>query len=240
MPTKKFPKFGLADAIEVASHVYNQNRSCKVSTLATAMNCSEKASGFKQRKFAAKAFALITEDDEQITATDLAVKIVDPYSTEEQISALQQAFSNVDVFREVLDHLPINTPFSRERIGQLAVREFGIPVENKEIFTDVFVTSAETACLLKSDEAGLIRQAALTSDNNGDQGKVQPQVPPQSITSRSNDDKKEVGREDVSMQTQIHANHPFTVNINLNISADTPEHIINIILDRFFPNQGAE
>jgi len=223
---QKYPKFSLGDTLSVAEAVYKQNKSCKKSQLATALGYSETTSIFQVKTAAAKWYGLLTEEKGIVKCTSTAINIFAPYSTEEKQQALQKAFRSFDTFQQLLDHLPVDTKMSKDRIATLAERECNINVDGKDAFVGIFLESATFCKLLEEVGDGFFQKPALTASTEVEPTGTIPSLITQAAIAE--------GDIPTSQTTIIQADSagcrvsspPVTFNININVDANTTPEVI--------------
>lgn len=248
MPGQKFPKYPLEDALIVAQAAHQQGKACKLTTLAAALNYTPKTGAFKQKKAAAAWFGLIeVRDDDTVLATELAKRIISPLNDAEHQRALAQAFLDYDLFNELYNHIPTGVDLPAQRIANIAERECGIEVDNKEAFVKVFAQSGEFAgvltkksedcsVLFKPRDGGALELAPSTSDRNPLQSDEAPVVgqPASSIDSQGQQTRPNISIGSHFRATGLSAGG---VNVTLNIAANTPVEVVQLILDRILPDR---
>lgn len=239
MAGQKFPKYPLEDAVMVARAAYQQGKACKLSTLAAALNYTPSTGTFKQKKAAATWFGLIEiRDDETVTATDLARSIISPLDDAEQTRARAQAFLKYELFSRFYSHIPTGVDLTIQRMANIAERECGIEVDNKEAFVRVFAQSGEFAgVLIKKTEDYSVMYKPHGGDNFEPTLSGSATLPsgaeenPAAQGAFDSQDKQTLVVDEPRSTPQI-TGFPTGLSVTLNVSSDTPIEVVQLILDR--------
>lgn len=148
------PPTSITTAITVpeAIHENNAGRPINRLLLAEAMGYSPSSSGFRDRIASSAKYGL-TEGNfhsEEISLTDLGVALTRPRNAEERIHALRNAFRQVDLFSDLLDHFA-NRPLPEvEFLKNTVVREpFSIDPAWAEAASAAFTEDARCVGFLR-------------------------------------------------------------------------------------------
>lgn len=142
-----FPKYSLADSIEVPKAIYVQGGgACTLEHLATYLGYKGTNNGaFASKLGAARAFGLVQKSGHLFQATPLAHSILSPTYPHEAKKALVEAFFNPELFRRVHDDFK-----GRELPPEFGMKnamrnQYGILTSRVDLAYRVLMDSAETA-----------------------------------------------------------------------------------------------
>ncbi|WP_157572105.1 hypothetical protein [Hydrogenophaga taeniospiralis] len=142
-----FPKYSLADSIEVPKAIYVQGGgACTLEHLATYLGYKGTNNGaFASKVGAARTFGLVQKSGNLFQATPLAHTILSPTYPHEAKNALVEAFFNAELFRRVHDDFK-----GRELPPEFGMKnamrnQYGILPSRVDLAYRVLIESAETA-----------------------------------------------------------------------------------------------
>ena len=161
-----FPVVPLSDAARIIKVAGESGFEHATASFATYMGHSTINSGaFRQRLAAFRDWELISGRGDMLALTEVAKRIAMSTDEAEECQALQQAFKNCDVFDGLHQKMAKGQPLGRERLGAVAVLDFGVAPSKKPAFVKSFVESAVAARLAEIDDQDKV--VLLESDNDG-------------------------------------------------------------------------
>ena len=150
-----FPVVPLSEAARILKEAGKYGFEHPAPAFASYMGHSTTNSGaFRQRLSAFRDWKLITGRGEMLTMTDVARMIATPTDASAERKAMQEAFSNCDVFARLYDQTAKGQPLNRDRLGGRAVHELGVTPANASKFVESFVESALAAELAELNDDG--------------------------------------------------------------------------------------
>ena len=160
-----FPVVPLSDAARILKVAGESGFEHATASFAAYMGHSTINSGaFRQRLAAFRDWELISGRGDTLTMTEVAKRIAMSTDEVEECQALQRAFKNCDVFDGLHQKMAKGQPLDRDRLGAVAVLDFGVAPSKKPKFVGSFVESAVAAQLAKIDDQGKV--VLLESDND--------------------------------------------------------------------------
>ncbi len=142
-----FPKYSLADSIEVPKAIYVQGGgACTLEHLATYLGYKGTNNGaFASKLGAARGFGLVQKSGNLFQATPLAHTILSPTYPHEAKKALIEAFFNAELFRRVHDDFKGRELPPEFGLKNAMRNQYGILSSRVDLAYRVLMDSAETA-----------------------------------------------------------------------------------------------
>lgn len=144
---RPFPRVTLEKAIRIATAIKEKNsgNAYMSEDVAKAVGVGAKSPSFFYLSAGSRDYGLTTgtRDTERIALTDLGRSLVYPANPAEGITAKQQAFLNIDVFRRVLEHYKGSVLPEMEYLSNTLTKEFGLAADVHEEFVRVFSKNCE-------------------------------------------------------------------------------------------------
>jgi hypothetical protein len=151
-PGTGFPVVPLPEAARIIREAGKYGFEHSVSSFARYMGHSSTNSGaFRQRLAAFRDWKLIAGRGDTVVFTDTAKTIALPPSEAAERDALQTAFMNCTVFRQLLESAAKGQPLKSEHFGARAVLDLGVSPSAIERFVASFIESAAAAGLIEVD-----------------------------------------------------------------------------------------
>jgi hypothetical protein len=145
---KGFPVMPLDEAVDATKQAGKYGREHSLDDYAGFLGHSTSNSGpFKRKMAALKDWGLIERDGERIGLTDLAMRIAHPDSSEDEKSAIREAFLQEPMFTAVYDEASKGADLSLAFLGGRAVNGFGVAPASKDRFAKSFARSVQAAGL---------------------------------------------------------------------------------------------
>lgn len=168
-PPKPFPNYSLEEALKIPQSISKNNAGNPWGSdqIATAVNMSQKSSVFYYFTTASRDYGMTTGTSrgKTIELTALGRKLVYPVNAEEESTALQQAFFNVDIFKKVYDYYK-GGPLPEQRFVCNTLQEnFGLDAAHHEEFLQIY--SANTEFLKKKSAMTTVPSFPQKPQSNG-------------------------------------------------------------------------
>lgn len=205
---KKLPALSLEEAITIIKKVVSIGGiSGSLDALAKVMDNSRSSSTFDQKLAALKKFGLVGSDKDNYNLTQIGSGIATPESPEQEQSAIQKAFSNLDFFNKIWENYKAKILPQRDFLANWIESNLKIPSDLKLQWADYFILAGKYARILDERESGAIHVLsgfALTSrepeskpvervlPTNGENEKPQEPIVARRAESQQDDDESGV------------------------------------------------
>jgi hypothetical protein len=152
----RYPSIDLSFAIKVVEEARKFGRNITNSHLAGGGSVGSGA--FKQKKASLGYYGLISGKEDSIQITDIAEAILNPINDTEKEEAVRKAFLAPEVFKKIYDSTEKNKAIPLSTLGNLIIREYGIPISSKNDFLNTFIKAGVYAGLIQygSDKLEII------------------------------------------------------------------------------------
>jgi hypothetical protein len=171
---KGFPRLSLASAIKVVDVASKFGKTWPKEQFAgfgsQSGASSAKSGAFAARVASLKDYGLIVADKDSVSLTDLSIQIAKPVTEQERIKAIEQAFMNVEVFKNLFDSLESGEALSIDQVAQYAVFSLGVSRESKDKFLSVFIDSGRFVKLVeynKEQSTIILNKTKIDRDQEG-------------------------------------------------------------------------
>ncbi len=156
-----FPRLFLSSSISVMEQASKFGRQWSKQTFANYGKYKGKGSlksgAFANRIASLKDFGLIEVVDDLITRTPLTDKILNPINDKERKGAIEEAFLNATVFKQLVDTVKKGDELSKDEIAAYAVNQLHVSRASKDKFLTSFIQSGQYAGMVKKLENGNIK-----------------------------------------------------------------------------------
>ncbi len=141
-PPKPFPNYTLEEALKVPQAISKNNAGNPWGSdqIATAVSMSAKSSVFYYYTTASRDYGMTTGTSrgKVIELTSLGRKIVYPETPDQEVSMLQQAFFNIDIFKKVFDYYKDGTLPEERFVCNTLQETFGLDASHHKEFLDIY------------------------------------------------------------------------------------------------------
>lgn len=152
---RPYPRATLEQAITVAKAIKEKNggNPWPASEIAAVLGVSPKTAAFRYQLFAARRFGLTegTDSNGQVSLSELGKKLVYSGSPEEELGAKREAFLNVEIFKNVLEHYHGGKLPEMQYLGNTLQSKFKLPAVHHEEFSTLFKQNSKYAGLDPGD-----------------------------------------------------------------------------------------
>lgn len=145
--SSRYPSIELSYAIKVVEEARKFGRNITNSHLAG--GGSVESGAFRKKKAALGYYGLIIGRDDNIFITDIAEAILNPIKETEKEEAIKKAFLSPEIFKRIYDSVEKNKPIALAILGNLLIREYGIPISSKDDFLNTFIKAGVYAGLIQ-------------------------------------------------------------------------------------------
>lgn len=152
-----FPRLSLSEAAGILKEAGKYGFEHSASAFAEYMGLSTTNSGsFRQRLAAFRDFKLLAGRGEALTMTGVARQIAQPLSDAGELEALQEAFSNCQIFADLYEKSSKEVSLQRRHLAARAIHEFRVSPANGDAFVDSFAESLVAAGLGEEDDDDVV------------------------------------------------------------------------------------
>lgn len=144
---KPFPNYSLEEALKIPQSIAHNNAGNPwgCDQVAAAMSMSQKSSSFYYLTTASRDYGMTTGTSraKAIELTALGRKLVYPVNPEEESTALQQAFFNVDIFKQVFDYYKGGNLPEKRFVFNTLQETFGLDSLYHEEFLQIYTSNVD-------------------------------------------------------------------------------------------------
>jgi hypothetical protein len=134
---------------------------------------SARSGAFANRISSLRDYGLITTDKDNVSLTELGIKISKYVTENEREEGIKEAFLNVVVFKTLFEKLEIGKELSVDQLAQAAVFTAGVSRESKDKFINVFIESGKFVKLVRLNKASNTVLLEAISGNPMDDNQVE-------------------------------------------------------------------
>lgn len=141
-PARPYPRATLEDALKIAYAIKEKNggNPWPPEDVAKAVNQSKNNRSFFYMAASSRDFGITlgSRDTKEIALTDLGQNIVYAPNPDDEKKHKQEAFLNIDIFKNVLNYYKGSNLPEMRYLGNTLSKEFGLDPETHEEFSDLF------------------------------------------------------------------------------------------------------
>ena len=181
-----FPVVPLSEAARILKEAGKYGFEHPTPTFASHMGHSSTNSGtFRLRLSAFRYWGLITGRGDTLTMTEVARQIAIPPDLEPERRAMQEAFSNCEVFARLHEQSAKGQPLDPVRLAGRAVHELGVAPAKASKFVESFIESALAAELAERNDDGEVVLWEVENNAGVEDAAIDANNPPQKLPAPS-------------------------------------------------------
>lgn len=162
-----YPSLALPDAVALIKTMGQHGKVHTREAVATYAGHTTANSGpFRSKLAALRDFGLIVASSDEVTITELAMRIAHPLSTEDERNALVEAFDRCVLFKKIWNASAKGVALQLGGVANSAVNNYGVAVGTKQQFAESFSRSVVAVGLGEIPKAGeIILRAPIPSES---------------------------------------------------------------------------
>jgi len=183
-----FPSLTLTEALAQVQKLASFGGEHDDASAAGLMGHKSPSGPYRTKMAALRDYGLVGRGD-PFKVTPLGLDLAHPALGYDQAEGRREAYQSVGLFVRMLELLTEGSSYSREDIGNTAVRKFGVSATKKDEFTESFVSGAITIGMMRENADGTVTYepegpGVGDDPDQDDTGSVEPRRVPSAPAAR--------------------------------------------------------